>query len=174
MKWFFVALAMLVAQAQTASAAEVVALGASNTFGRGNRTHPDGVDQGQAFPAQLERLLRNGGCNVTVQNAGVPGDTTYELKMRLPGVLSSDTKVVILETPIGNDRIKNLTDTSDNVAAIKAYAHDHNVAVVPLGNWLTVAGIEHRQPDGQHFDEPAHLAMAKYLLPNVRRAVGCR
>jgi hypothetical protein len=36
-----------------------------------------------------------------------------------------------------------------------------------------VAGIEHREPDRQHFDEQAHLAMAKYLLSRVR-AAACR
>ncbi len=164
----------LIGLGQTAGAAEIVALGASNTAGRGIGHTADGVDTGQAFPAQLELLLKERNCNTSVLNAGVPGDTTYGLNQRLPGVVSADTKVLILEIPLGNDQRKNVTNTSENVASIKAYAQAHGITVVPLGNWLSVAGIEHREPDRQHFDAAGHLAMARFLLPRVRKAIACR
>ena len=49
--------------AATAQAATVVALGASNTFGKG-------VSRSQAYPAQLEALLRGKGLHARVINAG--------------------------------------------------------------------------------------------------------
>ena len=47
----------------------IVALGASGIHGKG-------VALGEAFPAQLENMLRADGFNVQVINAGVDGDTT--------------------------------------------------------------------------------------------------
>jgi len=55
--------------ATSAGAATVVALGASNTYGKG-------VARNQAFPAQLETILRAKGLAVHVINAGINGDTT--------------------------------------------------------------------------------------------------
>jgi acyl-CoA thioesterase-1 len=62
--------------ASAAQAATVVALGASNTYGKG-------VSRGQAYPAQLEALLRARGLNARVINAGINGDTTGGMLARL-------------------------------------------------------------------------------------------
>jgi hypothetical protein len=40
----------------SAAALNIVALGASNTAGRGQGSHPGGVDRSQAYPAQLEAI----------------------------------------------------------------------------------------------------------------------
>ena len=104
----------LIGFGQTVWAAEIVAL-RSNTAGRGIGRTADGVDTGQAFPAELELLLKEKNCNTSVLNAGVPGDTTYGLNQRLPGVVSADTKVLVLEIPIGNDQRKHVTNTAENV-----------------------------------------------------------
>ena len=77
-------------------AAEVVALGASNTRGKG-------VSYSQAYPAHLQRMLRGRGVGVTVRNAGINGNTTGQMLARLNSVISSNTRVVILQ-PGGNDR----------------------------------------------------------------------
>ncbi|MBV9150897.1 MAG: esterase, partial [Alphaproteobacteria bacterium] len=52
-----------------AARAQVVALGASNTVGMGVRPQ-------EAYPAQLEAMLRAKGYNGRVVNAGISGDTT--------------------------------------------------------------------------------------------------
>jgi hypothetical protein len=67
----------------TAQAATVVALGASNTFGKG-------VARGQAYPAQLEALLRAKGLNTHVVNAGINGDTTGGMLARLDRVVRKE------------------------------------------------------------------------------------
>jgi acyl-CoA thioesterase-1 len=59
-----------------AGAATIVALGASNTYGKG-------VARNQAYPAQLEAILRAKGANVRVINAGINGDTTEGMLQRL-------------------------------------------------------------------------------------------
>src|SRR6195256_6691474 len=73
-----------------AQAATVVALGASNTFGKG-------VSRAQAYPAQLEALLRAKGLNAHVVNAGINGDTTGGMLARLDRVVPKGTRVFILQ-----------------------------------------------------------------------------
>ena len=56
--------------------AQVVCLGASNTAGKG-------VSQQEAYPAQLEIMLRARHYDGGVANAGVSGDTTWGMLNRL-------------------------------------------------------------------------------------------
>src|SRR6516162_5788035 len=99
----FVALTMLL-QAGMAHAVTVVALGASNTAGKG-------VSADQAYPAQLEAMLRARGLDVNVINAGISGDTTGGMVARLDSAVPKGTKVVILQ-PGGNDLRKNAPNYS--------------------------------------------------------------
>ncbi len=85
-----------------ADAATVVALGASNTYGKG-------VARNEAFPAQLEAILRAKGSSVRVMNAGINGDTTEGMLRRLDSVVPNGTSAVILQ-PGGNDRRKGSVD----------------------------------------------------------------
>jgi lysophospholipase L1-like esterase len=79
-----------------------VALGASNTEGKGRGGTNMGVPREQAYPAQLERLLRTRGINARVMNAGVAGDTTAGMLARLGSAVPNGTSVLILQ-PGGND-----------------------------------------------------------------------
>src|SRR5260370_16370395 len=72
-----------------AQAATVVALGASKTFVKG-------VSRSQAYPAQLEALLRTKGLNARVINAGINGDTTGGMLARLYRVVPKGPTVFIL------------------------------------------------------------------------------
>src|ERR1700722_13988262 len=80
----------------TADAATIVALGASNTAGKG-------VSSSEAYPAQLEAILRARGLSVTVVNAGISGDTTEGMLGRLDQAVPDGTSAVILQ-PGGNDQ----------------------------------------------------------------------
>ncbi len=63
--------------AASAAAVNIVALGASNTYGAGRGRTAGGVSPSEAYPAQLEALLRaHAGVDAHVTNAGVAGDTT--------------------------------------------------------------------------------------------------
>src|SRR6201990_1087009 len=93
-------LVMLPLVAGHAASGTVVALGASNTYGRG-------VARNQAYPAQLQAMLRAAGYNVTVINAGINGDTTAGMLRRVDRMVPLGTSVVILQ-PGGNDARKGM------------------------------------------------------------------
>ncbi len=151
---------------------EVVALGASNTEGRGRGRTADGVSREQAYPAQLEQLLNAQGCHVRVLNAGKAGDTTAGMLARLPGVLGPKTKLVILQ-PGGNDeRTGDPGATSGNIAAIAREVAAHKARLLMFSNPGLVAGDE-RLPDGQHFSARGHARFAAWLAPQVRAAGVC-
>src|SRR5512145_47815 len=104
----------------------IVALGASQTNGKG-------VPREDAYPAQLEALLRAGGLAVTVVNAGVDGDTTADIAGRFDGAVPEGTRLVILQ-PGTNDRSAKgrrgtLTEdeTRENVEAMLAKLRARNI-----------------------------------------------
>jgi acyl-CoA thioesterase-1 len=168
-----VALLLCAVVCPAAQAAEVVALGASNTHGRGRGSTPDGVGRAQAFPAQLERLLRSQGCKVSVLNAGVAGDTTGQMLARLPGVLGKDTRVLILQ-PGGNDQRRGAGGSREgNIAAIRQAATARGIKVVMLEQLGQLARA-HRLADGQHFGAGGHAIFAAHLAPQVKAAGACR
>lgn len=171
-KCFEIAVIAMILGASVATAAEIVALGASNTEGRGRGNHADGVPRDQAYPAQLERMLNSSGCRVQVLNAGVAGDTTSGMLERLPGLLGTDTKVLVLQ-PGGNDaRRGQAENVSGNIEAIRRIAAEHGIEVVMLDHLGSIAPDD-RLPDGQHFTAAGHARFAAYLAPLVRAAGAC-
>src|SRR5271166_4021088 len=72
------------------SAALIVALGDCNTAGYG-------VSAENAFPARLQAMLRRGGNDVQVANAGIPGDTLRGMLVRLDRYVPQGTRVVIVQ-----------------------------------------------------------------------------
>ncbi|MBM3607532.1 MAG: esterase, partial [Alphaproteobacteria bacterium] len=143
--------------------AQVVALGASNTEGKGRGKTPDGVPRAQAFPAQLERMLNAQGCRVKVRNAGIAGDTTSGMLRRLPNLLTKGTRVLIIQ-PGGNDARRGQGGTAQNIAQMRAMAEARGVRVVMLEALGRIARA-HRLPDGQHFSAQGHAQFAAYLAP---------
>src|ERR1700687_4070721 len=93
--------------AASADAATVVALGASNTYGKG-------VARNQAFPAQLEAILRAKGLDCRVINAGINGDTTEGMLRRMDRAVPNGTNAVILQ-PGGNDGRKGSPDRTGEI-----------------------------------------------------------
>jgi acyl-CoA thioesterase-1 len=142
-----------------AHAATVVALGASNTFGKG-------VSRSQAYPAQLEALLRARGLSVRVINAGINGDTTGGMLARLDRVVPKGTNVVILQ-PGGNDQRKL---AADNTPAIQSRLGAMGIKVVMLPNGM-LHGQPH-QPDGQHLTPEGYHMLAEELVAEVAAALG--
>jgi acyl-CoA thioesterase-1 len=141
-----------------ADAATVVALGASNTYGKG-------VARNQAFPAQLEAILRTKGLNVRVVNAGINGDTTAGMLQRLDRVVPGGTSAVILQ-PGGNDRRKG---SPDRTAEIQNRLSARGIAVIMLPN-NAFRGPPH-QPDGQHLTPEGYRMIAEYLASQVAGAI---
>jgi acyl-CoA thioesterase-1 len=132
-----------------------------------------GVSRDQAFPAQLERLLRARGVNARVINAGIAGDTTPGMLARLDASAPNGTSALILQ-PGGNDarRGGSQGDRSVNIAEIRRRMQARGIPVImldrlgPYRAWLL--------PDGQHYSAEGHAAMAQQLLPQVMAAIGRR
>lgn len=142
-----------------AQAATVVALGASNTAGKG-------VSAGEAYPAQLQALLRARGLDVTVINAGVSGDTTGGMMARLDSAVPKGTRVVILQ-PGGNDMRKGAPNyTAELQGRIRAMG----ARLVMLPNSM-FRGKPH-QPDGQHLTPEGYHMLAQQLVGPVAAALG--
>ncbi len=80
-----------------------------------------------AFPAVLEKALRKAGCNVSVVNAGVSGDTAEDGLARLDWALADGADGVILELG-ANDMLRGLDPartrrTLDTILAKLAARH---------------------------------------------------
>ncbi len=109
-KGFFPALAMVGALAASAALVpapagageppRILAYGDSLVAGYGLAAE-------DAFPAQLERALAAGGCEVEVVNAGNSGDTTAAAVSRLGWVLSEEVDAAIVVFG-GNDGLRGL------------------------------------------------------------------
>ena len=150
-----------------AQAIEIVALGASNTWGKG-------VSRTQAFPAHLERMLRARGLAVRVRNAGINGNTTGQMLARLGSVVGPRTRLVILQ-PGGNDRRRGISrdERRANVREIRGRLRQRGIAVVMLRNRLIGdVARSHARPDGQHFLPAGYKALAARLLPVVLSKLG--
>jgi acyl-CoA thioesterase-1 len=153
---------MLLAAPGQAAAASIVALGSSNTYGRG-------VARAEAYPAQLEALLRARGYAVQVINAGINGDTIAAMLGRIDAAVPSGTSIVILQ-PGGNDRRKGEGAASaGNIATIEARLSARGIRLIMLPNAML-----HRFPhqgDGQHLTAEGYRMLAETLLPQVMAAM---
>lgn len=148
----------LLAQVSIAGAATVVALGASNTAGKG-------VSPGEAYPAQLEALLRARGLNVSVVNAGISGDTTGGMMARLESAVPKGTSVVILQ-PGGNDLRRGM---SNYTGEIRKRLAAMGAKVVMLPNEMFRG--KPRQPDGMHLTPQGYQMLAQQLVGQVAAAL---
>jgi acyl-CoA thioesterase-1 len=145
-------------QLGAAHAATVVALGASNTAGKG-------VSPDQAYPAQLQTMLRARGVDVNVINAGISGDTTGGMMARLESAVPKWTKVVILQ-PGGNDLRKG---AANYTAELEGRLRAMGVKVVMLSNGM-FRGKPH-QPDGMHLTPEGYRMLAQQLVGPVTSAL---
>jgi acyl-CoA thioesterase-1 len=154
-----VSMAVLNFGVASADAATIVALGASNTNGKG-------VARNQAYPAQLETILRAKGASVRVVNAGINGDTTESMLARLDRAVPNGTSAVILQ-PGGNDRRKGRPDRTPD---IRSRLSGRGIPVIMLANSM-LRGLPH-QPDGQHLTPEGYHMLAESLASQVSGAIG--
>ena len=156
----------------------IVALGASGIHGKG-------VLLSEAFPAQLEYMLRADGFNVQVINAGVDGDTTTGMLFRMDSVIPPGTKITIVQ-PGGNDfrsRKHGLSVEQHlaNIEAIVGRLRAQQVQVVLCADGSAEAALARRYDaisiscsdrshilDGEHLDPIGHRIVAERLLPVVK------
>ena len=177
----FALTAVLLPQYAKAQTIQIVALGDSNTAGFG-------VGRAAAFPARLEAMLRRGGADVQVINAGVSGDTTGGMLGRLDNVVPAGAGVVIVQGGYNDLRRGGSPATiAANVEAIlsrlrarqvrtvlcgfynepwEAIARRHGAVFVPSSTCYDAA---YRGFDGLHMNAGGHEVVASRLLPVVQR-----
>lgn len=142
-----------------AEAATIVALGASNTYGKG-------VARNQAYPAQLQAILQASGKSVRVVNAGINGDTTEGMLKRLDRAVPNGTSLVLFQ-PGGNDRRKGSADRSSE---IQSRLSARGIPVIVIGNSI-FSGLPH-QPDGVHLTPEGYQMLARNIASRVGSAIG--
>jgi acyl-CoA thioesterase-1 len=158
-----VALAAVVAAPAQARPLNIVAIGASNTSGFG-------VGEQNAYPAVLERLLRQRGTDAHVTNAGVWGDITAGMRSRLDAAVPKGTDIVILQ-PGGNDLrfFGSKEARSANVAAMVQHLHSRGIRVIVYDP--DPVPRDFYQWDGIHFNAAAHAKIAATLAAQITAAV---
>lgn len=177
-----------------AAAITIVALGASNTAGMK-------LSQAEAYPAQLERILRARGLDVQVINAGVSGQTTEAILARVQSDVPDGTRIVILQ-PGNNDgragrrqgnRVIDPADTAANLDSMVSQLEARGIAVamfngfhgvgrevaqrhraVFLGNFVSGLPDTAFQPDHEHLTAEGYAAVAARIAPRITAMLGQR
>ena len=105
----------------------IVAMGDSLTSGYG-------LAEEDAYPAKLERRLRQQGYNCRVVNVGVSGETTSDTLSRLDWILGMKPDIVILETG-ANDGFRGLDPAipRENIEKILTRLREANVIPILAG-----------------------------------------
>lgn len=156
--------AALIVVARTADAAplNIVAIGASNTSGLG-------VGSANAYPAQLQALLRKKGIDARVANAGVPGDVTAGMLNRLDTAVPKGTNIVVLQ-PGGNDRRFGVSteQRAANIAAMVKRLRARGIRVIVYDPEKIPSDFY--QWDGIHFNATGHAKIAATLAAQIAGA----
>ena len=105
----------------------IVALGDSLTAG-------NGLNERDAWPAQMERRLRAAGLRWKVINAGISGETSSGARARLAWVLGLKPDVMVLETG-ANDGLRGIPPQvlQANIDAMLGTLGENRVTVVLAG-----------------------------------------
>ena len=168
--------------AAPAAAIRIVAFGDSATSGWL-------VPHDQAYPAQLQKRLRAKGYDVTVKNAGVPGDTTAGALKRFDLAIDPDTAIAIVE--FGTNDLRSgasmKTLRARLTELIRSLRARHiEVLVVGLGKldladvalandalyvqWKLPRG-KYRARDGAHFNAKGYAILVGQMLPQVETLI---
>jgi acyl-CoA thioesterase-1 len=141
-----------------AAVLNIVAIGASNTSGWG-------VGSQNAYPAQLQTLLRKKGIRANVINAGVLGDTTAGMLRRLDSAAPKGTNIVILQ-PGANDLRFGFSkeQRTANIAAMVKRLHARDIRVIVFDPEIPA---DFYQWDHIHFNAAAHAKIAATLAAEI-------
>jgi len=157
----------------SAASLNIVSMGASFTFGTGRgANYGTGVtNPAETYPAQLEAMLRQKGLDVSVKNAGVPGDTTEQIFERLDSTVADGTQLVTLEPSYGNDRQQGV-DTTQATAEILSRLRERHIPCIVLDHALTTSIWNNpTYMNGNHPNAAGHALMARSLYPRVLAAL---
>jgi acyl-CoA thioesterase-1 len=145
-----------------AASLNIVAIGASNTWGWG-------VASQKAYPAQLQALLRKRGINANVTGAGVIGETTAGMLVRLDAAVPKGTDVVILQ-PDRNDLrfFGSMERRAANIAAMVKKLRARGIRVIVYDPKKIPEDFY--QWDGIHYNSIAHAKIAAAIASQIAEA----
>lgn len=125
----FLALMMTIALSSTVRAETISLVGFGDSLMAGYQLPPQ-----DAFPARLEKALKEKGLDVTIANAGVSGDTSSGGLARIDWSVPDGTKGVILELG-ANDALRGIPPeaTRKNIEAMITRLKDRGIAVLLAG-----------------------------------------
>jgi acyl-CoA thioesterase-1 len=170
---------------------QVVAFGDSITAGVGRGPGKTGVSQSQAYPARLEGALRARGWNVSVANAGIPGNRTTDALGRIDSAVPAGTRLTIIQFG-GNDRFLDHASPaaiSANLAQLARAVRAKGSEVIIWSPWAPggyTRGIwgnavfrpgsnktlaKYDSGDGEHPNAAGHQLIAATALPDVERVL---
>ncbi|HET7849236.1 MAG TPA: GDSL-type esterase/lipase family protein [Pseudolabrys sp.] len=143
------------------------------------------VDRKDAYPAQLQRMLRGKGYDVSVTNAGISGDTTKGALARFDEAIGPDTDIALVE--LGTNDLRMHVPAAimhTNLTAIVQTLRRRGIEVlliglgslnlsrvakengIPYAQWKLPAG-KFRASDGQHFNAQGYRIVVTRMLPQV-------
>ena len=180
----FAALALLNALNATALARpiHIVALGDSATSGWL-------VPRKDAYPAQLQAVLRKKGYDVVVENAGAPGDTTASALKRFDAAIGPDTDIAIVELGTNDLRLHvpalrmraNLSEIvrtlqKRRVGVLLVGLGSLDLATVARGNGVPYAQWQlppgkYRARDHAHFNAQGYAIVIARMLPDIEKLI---
>lgn len=185
MKGLPVAFALFIATVSAASARaiRIVAFGDSATYGWL-------VARKDAYPVQLQNVLRSKGYDVVVKNAGIPGDTTEGALRRFDQAINPGTDIAIVEFGTNDLRYRvPAKRMRANLAKIVRSLQKRGVAVllvglghldlsevarathVPYAQWKLPPG-KYRARDNAHFNRRGYQIVIARMLPQVEALIG--
>jgi acyl-CoA thioesterase-1 len=140
----------------------IVAIGASNTAGRG-------VSSSEAWPAVLESMLKAKGHDAHVTVHATNGLTSTQI-VSYTDSIPAGTQVVIFDAGVSNDRAHNISpaQSAANEAEIVRRIRAHGAVAIkaPYGNTGKAGGYP-KQGDGIHFTPEGHRMIAAKLVSRV-------
>lgn len=152
MKWFF--LILFFGMILPGMAGDVLVVGDSLTKGYG-------LLESEAYPALLEKMMKDAGVEGAVRNGGVSGDTSAGALRRMRWLLKKRADVIVIAVG-GNDGLRGINpdSTEKNIREMIAVARELNPEVKIL-----IAGIQVPENMGKTFTE----RFAK-IFPNVAKS----
>ena len=143
----------------------IVALGDSLTAGKG-------LDDDEAFPAVLERMLGSAGLPFSVKNHGVSGDTSADAVRRLDAALADSPSIMIVALG-ANDGLRGVpvAEVRKNLETIIEAAQARKISVLLCGmEALPINGWEYTLAFHRLFPalaEQYHVPLVPFLLNGV-------
>jgi len=175
-------LAALAVQPAQARPVHIVAYGDSMTAGWF-------VPHDQAYPAQLQRALRNKGYDAIVENAGINGGTFTDALLHFDEAIGPDTDIALVEFGTNDLRARASMKTvrarlAEVIRALRArkievlvigfrslklgdVAHAENVA---YAEWNLPPG-QYRARDHAHYNAQGYAIVVERMLPQIEALI---